>query len=50
MYPVGLGTLVIIIASIVGIITWKIKKIKIKRQIEVANRERQRRQEDAMIY
>jgi len=39
MHPVGSGTLVIIIASIIGIITWRIKKIKTKRQTEEANRE-----------
>jgi len=50
MYPVGSGILVIIIASMVGIITWKIKKVKIKRQTEEANKEIQRRQKDAMIY
>jgi len=50
MYPVGSDTLVIIIASIVGIIIWKIKKVKTKRQIEEANREIQRRQDDAMLY
>jgi len=50
MYPVGSGTLVIIIATIIGILTWRIKKIKTKRQTEEANREIQRRHEDAMIY
>jgi len=44
------GTLVIIIASIVSIIIWKIKKIKTKRRIEEMNREIQRRQDDAMLY
>jgi len=42
--------LVIIIASIRGIITWRIKKIKTKNQTEKTNREIQRRQEDALIY
>jgi len=50
MYPVGSGTLVIIIISIAGIIIWKVKKIKTKRQIEETNREIQRRQDDAMLY
>jgi len=50
MYPVGSGTLVIIIVSIVGIITWRIKIIKTKRQAEEANREIERRQEDVIIY
>jgi len=49
VYPVGSGTLVIIIASIVGIVLW-VKKIKIKRQTEQANTEIQRRQNDAMLY
>jgi len=34
MYPVGSGTLVIIIIGIAGIIIWKVKKVKTKRQIE----------------
>jgi len=50
MYLVGSGILVIFKASIVGIITWKIKKVKTKRQIEEANKETQRRQDDAMLY
>jgi len=50
MYPVGSGTLVIIIVSIVGIIIWKVKKVKTKRQIKKTNREIQRRQDDAMLY
>jgi len=50
MYLVGSGTLVIIIISIVGIIIWKVKKVKTKRQIEKTNREIQRRQDDAMLY
>jgi len=49
VYPVGSGTLVIIIASIIGIVIW-VKKIKIKRKTEEANREIQRRQEDTMLY
>jgi len=50
MYPVGSGTLDIIIASIVGIIIWKVKKVKTKRQIEKTNREIQKHQDDAMLY
>jgi len=50
MYPVGSGTLVIIIIGIAGIIIWKVKKVKTKRQIEETNREIQRRQDDAMLY
>jgi len=50
MYPVGLNTLIIIIVSIVGIIIWKVKKVKTKRQIEETNKEIQRRQDDAMLY
>jgi len=50
MYPVDSGTLVIIIVSIVGIIIWKVKKVKTKRQIKKTNREIQRRQDDAMLY
>jgi len=49
VYPVGSGTLVIIIAIIIGIVIW-VKKIKIKRKIEEANKKIQRRQEDAMLY
>jgi len=47
MYLVGSGTLIIIITSIIGVIIWKIKT---KRRKEEANREIQRRQEDAMLY
>jgi len=50
MYLVGSGTLVIIIISIAGIIIWKVKKIKTKRQIEETNKEIQWRQDDAMLY
>jgi len=50
VYLVDSGTLIIIIVSIIGIVIWRIKKIKIKRQTEEANREIQRRQEDAMIH
>jgi len=47
VYPISSGTLIIIIASIIGVIIWKIRT---KRQKEEADREIQRRQEDAMIY
>jgi len=50
MYPVGSGTLIIIIASIIGIVTWKIKKIKTKRRTKEVNTEIERRREEAMIY
>jgi len=51
MYPVGSGTLIIIIASIIGIVTWKIKKkIKTKKRTKEVNTEIERRREDAMIY
>jgi len=50
MYPVGTGTLVIIIASIAGIIIWRIKKFKAKKQTEERNRQIQKRQEDAIMY
>jgi len=50
MYPVGSGTVIIIIVGIIGIVTWKIKKIKTKRRTKEVNTEIERRREDAMIY
>jgi len=50
MYPVGSGTLIIIIVSIIAIVTWKIKKIKTKRRTKEVNTEIERRREDAMMY
>jgi len=47
MYPVGSGTLIIIIASIIDVIIWKIKT---KRRKKEANKDIQIRQKNTMIY
>jgi len=51
MYPIGSGTLIIIISSIIGVIIWRIKIKKRKKRRSGKNKETQRRHEDArMLY